>query len=132
MQTFTLQKGVRNLSRIVAFLSALSQSVEWEITVKRKQRTRSTMQNAYLWGVVYAEILKHLPGWDAEDVHEYFLGECFGWEVLEGFGRKRMRPVRRSSKLSTTEFQDYIAYIQQKMAERGVYIADPNELQEAA
>jgi hypothetical protein len=131
-QEFILPKGPRNLTKIVHFLEALSESFAWDVAVKRRVRTRSSMQNAYLWGVVYASILKHLPGWDAEDVHEYFLGECFGWEVIEGFGRKRMRPVRRSSKLSTMEFQDYIAYIQQKMAERGVYIADPNEWEQAA
>jgi hypothetical protein len=55
------------------------------------------------------------------------LGEHFGWETLEGFGRKRMRPIRRSSKLSTMEFQDYVAFIQQKAAELGIVIPDPNE-----
>lgn len=131
-QEFVLPKGPRNLTRIVAFLSALSERETWKITIGRQVRTRSSMQNAYLWGVVYETILKHLPGWNAEDVHEYFLGECFGWELLEGFGKKRIRPVKRSSKLSTMEFQDYIAFIQQKMAERGVYIADPNEWERAA
>lgn len=95
--------------------------------IKDKRPRRSLEQNAYLWGVVYAEILKHMPGWDADDLHEYFLGEHFGWETLEGFGRKRMRPIRRSSKLKTTEFMDFIAFIQRRMAELGVYIPDPNE-----
>jgi hypothetical protein len=76
---------------------------------------------------VYPKILQHLEGWDAEDVHEFCLGEWSGWEVMEGFGRKRLRPIKRSSKLSTVEFMDFVAHIQRTMAERGIDIPDPNE-----
>lgn len=96
--------------------------------VKDKRPRRSHEQNRYLWGVAYATVLQHLPGWDAEDVHEYFLGEWSGWETLEGFGRKRLRPVRRSSRLSTVEFSDFVGFIQRTMAERGVIIPDPGEM----
>lgn len=95
--------------------------------VKAKGPRRSSEQNRYLFGVVYATVLKHLPGWDADDVHDYFLGEHFGWETLEGFGRKRLKPIRRSSRLSTVEFSEYVAFIQRTMAEKGVYIPDPGE-----
>ena len=64
-------------------------------------------------------------GWRNEDVHEYFLGEHFGWETLDGLGRKRMKPLNRSSKLSKMEFVDYVAFIQQKAAEMGIVIPDP-------
>lgn len=128
-QTFILQRSAvsRNLTRLVAFLSALPKDSAWKITVGEWKRSRSHEQNAYLWGVVYKTICDHLPGWDADDVHEYCLGECFGWETLEGFGRKRLKPLRRSSKLSATEFSDYVGWIQRTMAERGIYIPDPNE-----
>lgn len=127
-QTFILQRSVeRNLSRLISFLSSLPKDAAWKITVGEWKRTRSHEQNAYLWGVVYETILSHLPGWEAEDVHEYFLGEHYGWETLEGLGRKRLKPVRRSSKLSTTEFSDHVAFIQRAMADKGVYIPDPNE-----
>ena len=85
-------------------------------------------QNAYLWGVVYEVVLDHglrEQGWRNDDVHEYFLGEHFGWECIEGFGRKRMRPLKRSSVLTKSEFSDYVAFIQQHMAEKGVPIPDP-------
>jgi hypothetical protein len=95
--------------------------------VKSKGPRRSHEQNRYLWGVCYAAILKHLEGWDAEDVHEYCLGEWSGWETLEGFGRKRLRPIRRSSRLSTTEFADYVGFIQRTMAAKGIDIPEPNE-----
>ncbi len=130
MTAIKLPKGDRSIQwpRLMAFLRALNPAYDWSIEVKRLQKRRSIEQNAYLWGVVYAEICKHLPGWEVQDVHEYCLGECFGWEVMEGLGRKRMRPVKRSSKLSTMEFSAYVAFIQQRMAEHGIYIADPNEV----
>lgn len=131
MERFILQKGERSLARIVAFLSALSKDRAWKVEVSEHRSRRSDEQNRYLWGVVYATILKHLPGWDADDLHEYFLGEWSGWQTIEGFGRKRLKPVRRSSKLNTTEFADYVAFIQRKMAERGIYVPDPHEQLEA-
>jgi hypothetical protein len=129
-QVVVLQKGT-SLTRIVAMLSALVKDRPLKVTIAEYKRTRSTEQNAYLWGVVYPAILLHLPGWDADDLHEYFLGEWSGWQTIEGFGRKRIKPVRRSSKLNTTEFADYVAFIQRKMAERGIYVPDPHEQLEA-
>lgn len=100
------------------------------LKVETKQRTRSDPQNRYLWGVCYPTILQAggetLSGWDAEDLHEYFLGEHFGWETLDGFGRKRLRPLRRSSKLTRIEFADYVGFIQRKAAELGIFIPDPD------
>lgn len=127
-QKFQLSKGERSLARVVSVLSALDREKAWTVTIEEAKSTRSQEQNRYLWGVVYVEILKHMPGWDADDLHEYFLGEHFGWETLEGFGRKRMRPIRRSSKLKTTEFADFVGFIQRRMAEIGVYIPDPHEV----
>lgn len=115
---------LKAVERFATVLYALDADKAWEVRVEEKKRRRSEQQNRYLWGVVYAEMLKHLPGWDAEDVHDYFLGEHFGWEVIEGFGRKRMKPIRRSSRLNKQEFADYIAFIQRKAAELGVFIPD--------
>lgn len=130
MQTFTLPKSTdreRLIGRISHFLSGLSVGKGWLVEVKEVQRRRSDQQNRYLWGVAYPAILKHLPGWTADDLHEFCLGECFGWEMLEGFGKRRMRPIKRSSKLTTTEFQDFIAHIQVSMAEKGIWVPDPDE-----
>jgi hypothetical protein len=98
------------------------------------KKTRSSQQNAYLWGVVYTTILRHTPdggvsleqqGWIDDDLHELFLGEHFGWNVLEGFGRKRLKPKRRSAKLSTSEFADFLMSVQAHMAPMGIIIPDP-------
>ena len=113
----------------MTYIRALPANKAWRIEVTPYKPRRSDQQNRYLWGVVYDTILKagQLDGWHSEDLHEYFLGECFGWETLEGMGRRRMRPLKRSSKLSTTEFSDYVDFIQRKAAEMGIYIPDANE-----
>lgn len=134
-QQFTLPAGApreRRIQVISQFLGGLDGGRGWLVEVRAWKRTRSSQQNRYLWGCVYPHIMKHLDGWEAEDVHEYFLGEHFGWETLTGLGRRRLRPLRRSSKLTTVEFNDYVAFIQRKAAELGIYIPDPNEFEQAA
>jgi len=110
---------------LVDALAATEMPYKVKIT---KGGTRSLQQNRYLWGVCYPTIIERgsLDGWRNSDLHEYFLGEHFGWETLEGMGRKRVIPVHRSSTLSKMEFVDYVAFIQQKAAEMGIVIPDPN------
>jgi hypothetical protein len=110
----------------------LIQNKKLPITVDvRKGKTRSNEQNRYLWGVCYQTILDEggeaLRGWERDDLHEFFLGSCYGWETIEGFGKKRIRPLKRSSKMTTAEFVDFVRFIQTFMADHGVYIPDPNE-----
>lgn len=112
------------VERFAKVLCALDADKAWEVKVIEKKRQRSEQQNRYLWGVCYAELVKALPGWDAEDVHEYMLGEHFGWETIEGLGRKRIKPIRRSSRLNKMEFADFVSFIQRKAAEHGVFIPD--------
>lgn len=130
MNTVTLYRNAprdRAIDSLAKFLRSLPQDRAWRVDVQEHRRTRSDPQNRYLWGVVYPAICQHLAGWEPEDVHEYFLGEHFGWQQIEGLGRRRIKPLRRSSKLSTVEFMDYIAFVQRRMAEHGVYIPDPNQ-----
>lgn len=102
----------------------------WRVTVGPYRKARSNDQNAFLW-MTYQTILdsatEELRGWTKDDLHEFFLIDAFGAETIDGFGRKRLKPIKRSSKLTTTEFMDYVAHIQQFMAERGLYLPDPNE-----
>jgi hypothetical protein len=122
------------LARIIRFVHKLDASKRWRVSIEPYVKRRSSSQNAYLWGVCYPTILKagQLDGWTSEDLHEFFLGSHFGWETFEGFGMKKLKPLRRSSKLTTVEFMDFVAHIQQFMAEKGVYVPDPNEHVDAA
>lgn len=117
----------RTIERLARFLAGLPTDKAWRVEVQEHKPTRSDQQNRYLWGVVYPAICAHLEGWDAEDVHEYMLGECYGWQEISGLGRRRVKPLRRSSRLSKQEFSDFVAFIQRRMAEHGVYIPDPNQ-----
>ncbi len=116
------------ISRISKVLASLDHDQAWRLEIHEHKLARSTAQNRYIWGCVYPTILKagKLEGWTAEEVHEYCLGEHFGWETVSGFGRKKIRPLRRSAKLNKMEFADFIAFIQQRMAEHGIYIEDPD------
>ncbi len=110
--------------RVIAMIEV--HDLPFMVTIK-KGGTRSLSQNSYLWGVCYPTILAegNLEGWTKNDLHEYFKGECFGWDTLEGFGRKRIKPIHGSSTLTKMEFCDYVAFIQQKASEMGVFIPDP-------
>jgi hypothetical protein len=126
---FILPRALRRsgaIERIAKVLATLSHECAWAVEVREHKPLRSTQQNRFLFGLVYPEILKQgrLQGWNKDDLHEYCLGECFGWESLEGFGRRRIRPIKRSSGLNKQEFSDYIAFIQQRMAEHGIFVPD--------
>ena len=101
------------------------------VTVEVWKKPRTNQQNAYLWGVVYPAGIEGggeaLGGWTRDDLHDYFLGECFGWETLEGFGRKRLRPLKRSSTLNKQEFTDYLMFIEAKCVDMGIVIPQPYE-----
>jgi len=128
MQAFTVPAAGRQASaqRIAAFIESALPGKPLRVTVEVAKRKRSDPQNDALWGVAY-ETLKQATGNDPKDLHEFFLGEHFGWEIYEVMGQKRRRPMRRSSKLSTVEFSEFYAFIQQRAAECGYYVPDPNE-----
>jgi hypothetical protein len=113
----------------IRMVQGLSPDKTWAIEVTEWKKPRTNQQNAFLWGVAYPAILEGggeaLAGWTRDDLHEYFLGECFGWETLEGFGRKRMRPLKRSSALTKQEFSDYLLFIETRCADMGIVIPEP-------
>lgn len=136
MESVILRKGggrVGVLSALIHFLKNLAQDEEWEVTVKRFKRSRSDSQNNALWGVAY-EALKRETGNDPEDLHTYFCGEYFGWEVEQVMGHKRMKPKRTTTRneegkrevLPWDKFCEFYAYIQRRAAEVGVFVPDPD------
>jgi hypothetical protein len=129
---FTLPKLLprdRAIERVAGFLARLPQDKAWRVSVTEQKRRRTTQQNRYLFGCVYPTILagggEMLRGWTADDLHELFLIEHFGSETIEGFGKKRLKPLKRSAKLNTQEFSDFVAFIQRRAAELGIFVPDP-------
>lgn len=115
----------------MSIINGLDPGKSWVVTIEEFKPRRSISQNNFLFGVVYPAIIEQagnaLTGFTAEDLHELFLGDHYGWQTIEGFGRKRMRPVKRSSKLSKQEFSDHLLYIESRVAELGITIPEPND-----
>ena len=129
-QSFILPRALprdRVLSAVYGFLSQLGPERAWKVEVSEHRARRSDQQNRYLHGVVYPAFLAALPGWDRDDVHSYLLGEHFGWERVEGLGRVKMKPIKRSSRLSKQEFAEYVDFCIRKGAEHCIYVPPPGE-----
>jgi hypothetical protein len=128
---FTPGTPVEQVMKAVAAMMTALPAKPFAVTVEVWKKPRTNQQNAYLWGVVYPAVIEGggeaLGGFTRDDVHEWLLGECFGWQTLEGFGRKRMRPLKRSSALNKQEFSDYLTFIDTKCAEFGIVIPEPYE-----
>jgi hypothetical protein len=130
-QTIILPKGRANRERAATVIQSLPMERAWSLTIAEYRLQRSQSQNAFLWAT-YQRIIElggeDMAGWTKDDLHEFFLQNHFGHEEVTIFGLKRLRALRRSSKLSKIEFMDFVASIQRFMAERGVYLEDPNEV----
>lgn len=116
--------------KVATYLSGLDPKKPWEVVVRPYVRKRSLPQNSYLWSI-YEYILKRggedLGGWTKDDLHEFFLIEHFGGETRELFGRKRIKPLNRSSRLNKQDFTDLLETICRFMAQRGMCIPTPEE-----
>ena len=125
-------KGTRP-EQIAAAVSVLVReldpAISWQVSIKAFKPKHTDRQRDFLWGVVYPSILEGggemLRGWAKQDLHEYFLIETFGSEIIEGFGRKRHKPLKRSSKMTKQEFRDFIDLIEVRCAEMGIHIPEP-------
>ncbi len=131
-QTFILPKlRARDVAicNIVDALEDLPMDQGFRVEIHEHSATRSELQNRTLWWV-YGNILKlggnTMAGWTKEDLHDHFLIEHFGHTVIAGFGRRRMKPVRRSSRLSKTEFAEFVDFIYSYMANLGVVLPLPD------
>ena len=116
---------------VVRMAQHLPTDKPFSVTVEVWKKPRTQPQNNFLWGVAYPAILEGggemLRGWSRDDIHEYMVGEFGGWETLEGFGRKRMRPVMRSSQMTKQQFSDYLDWLSAKCADMGIHIPHPYE-----
>jgi hypothetical protein len=114
---------------VVRMIPGVPQGKPIAVTVEEWKKPRTNQQNAFLWGVVYPSILEgggeQLRGYNRDDIHEFMLGEWGGWETLEGLGRKRLRPLRRSSRLTKEEFTEYLDFITMKCSQLGIHIDEP-------
>ena len=108
----------------------LDTSKAWSIEVKPYKKTRSNAQNAYLWGVLF-RMLADETGHDVQDIHDYLLGERYGWEETVVFGKKKVRPVRTLTgpeKMSRPEQEQFSEWVRSWAAQKlGMLLPLPNE-----
>lgn len=121
----TIQGGKMSLhqrDRLSRYLSTLKAGL-YELTIKRRIKTRSLAQNNYLWGVVY-ELVSCETGMSPEEVHNFckmaFLKKRVGKWVTLG----------STANLSTLDFSDYVERVRAWAgSELGVVIPDPGEIE---
>lgn len=126
-----LRSGI--LARLISTIEVLPDRFEWEVRIVRAQKRRTDEQSNALWGVAY-KALREQSGNDAEDLHEYFCGEYFGWVEKDVMGKRRLAPLRTTTTdhrgerqvIGTVEFADFYNFIQQRAAEAGYIVPDPD------
>lgn len=104
------------------------------LSIKIKGKKRSNDQNAYYWGVVVAMVTRRLNElgneFDDDETHAFLKGR-FNVKEIEPVADHFIEIPLSTSRLGTTEFNDYIAKIQHfGSVFLGIYIPDPNEATE--
>ncbi len=103
-------------------------------TTCRRPFKRTPKQNAWIWGVAYPAIADAL-GYEPHETEELHYGLVAKW-AGEHFDKRlaAMVPNKRSSKLTTKEFSDYMEWLVRFAAKEcgGVYIELPDEKESAA
>lgn len=105
---------------------------EWTLTIEKKKKSRSLNQNAYYWGVVIPMVRAGLHDLgmklSRQEVHELLKLKFLKKEIINENTGEVFEYIGGSSELTTTEFMDYIAELQQWSAEYlNIEIPSPNE-----
>jgi NinB protein len=134
-QVFVIPPGAERspaMNRIALYLSGLGKDRAFKVEVSEQKARRTLSQNALLWAL-YGDIVRQggerMAGWETSELHDYFLIEHFGSERVEMLGRLKLRPLRRSSGLSKVEFSEHVDFIVRAMAEHGVVLHLPGDMQ---
>ena len=111
-------------------LMAREKDLEVTIEVKKARKYRSVFQNSYYWGVVITLVAGRLKelGHDVDKdlTHEFLKGRFLYTEMTAG--EETMRVPKKTSDLSTTEFEEYVETVKQFAAEvLDLFIPDPND-----
>jgi hypothetical protein len=103
-------------------------------TILRKS-CRSLDQNALIHAL-FDDTIKlggeALGGWTRDDIKEWALGEYWGWDECKAFGRTRLKPKKRSSRMTKQEATDFIEWYVRTMAGHGIVLSLPGDLMKEA
>lgn len=117
----------------IAAIEQLDTKKTFVVEIKRYQKPRSNVQNKALWGCAY-RALREQTGNEPDDLHMFFCGEFFGWVTVDVMGLAKKRPRRTTTHdedgkralMSTLWFYDFYEFIQQRSAENGFDVPDPD------
>jgi hypothetical protein len=135
-QTFILKASAdRDLTRVVACLSAAPKDKDVRITIGEAKKDRSLDQNNALYGVAY-KALSEFTGYTGPELHDAFLRSYFGEVECDAMGKRFTRPRRTTTTdesgkrklLNTVEFKAFYSFIQQKGSEIGCWVPDPDPM----
>jgi len=94
-----------------------------EVIVRKETKTRTSQQNRYLFGVVYA-IISDCTGYDPEQVHDAMKVKFASQHLDNG-----LVITERTSKMTTERMTQYIDDIKRWASEfLGLYIPDAGEI----
>jgi hypothetical protein len=116
---------------------ALASGFPLEVSAKPYKPTRTSEQNAYLFGVCYPPIAE-AKGYTVDDIHEWMCGTHFGW-VDEPCPKTpnnpqgiRSRPFRTTTRdhegkrnvLNKVEFSAFVDTVHRIASQAGIFIPD--------
>lgn len=127
----------RKIDSLAAFLRTVMPGKALCVKVTLKKRQRSDAQNNALFGVAYPPLMEFMGlrgEQEKEELHETLCGLFFGWHHYELLGEARKKPKRTTTRneqgkrdvIPVTEFMAFYAFVQQRGAEIGCYIPDPD------
>lgn len=108
------------------------------VTISRLKDKRSDAQNRALFGVAYPPIMEFMGlsgDEEKQSLHGYFCGEFWGWKEVDYFGKRKLVPVRSTTKnadgdkdlISKPLFVEFYNFVQRKSAEQGIHVPDPDK-----
>ena len=82
------------------------------ITIERKKKNRSTMQNAYYWAVIVPLVQSAIKeswgdNYSKEETHHLLKSECNYDEKVNPNTGEVLRAARTTTNLSTVQFEEY-------------------------
>ena len=120
------------LANAHAFLDRLPENKPWKVTTEKFVKPRSEQQRKALFAAAYKPIMEFMGlrgEQDKKDLHAFWCGEYFGWHP-----DLRNKPLRTTTKNECGERDEitiagaleFYAFIQQRAAERGIDVPDPD------
>ena len=130
--------GILTIHRRADFNEALKNLTDGRVilTVSKLYNKRSTVQNAYYWGVIvneFREGFREMTGEDitAEEAHEVLKEKCNGKEIVNQKTGEVMKVGKTTTTMTTVEFMEYFSRCREFILEWfGRNVPEPNEQME--